>query len=211
MSVLRICYLGEPVLRAKAEPIAEITEDLVCLAHDMIETMLEEPGLGLAAPQVGDSRRLVVLRIISPSDEEEEEAAEDDEEDDEEIEVQALVNPEIVEACDDVLVSREGCLSLPTLYGDVPRARQVVVRAVTVAGDEIEIHAEGLMARILQHELDHLDGTVFLDRADPDTLVWLVPDEDEESGHREDPTTVEQALARFERLAHKRASRGEQD
>ncbi len=85
------------------------------------------------------------------------------------------------------------------------------MRAVTVAGDEIEIHAEGLMARILQHELDHLDGTVFLDRADPDTLVWLVPDEDEKSGHREDPTTVEQALARFERLAHKRASRGEQD
>lgn len=209
MSVLRIRYLGDPVLRARAEPVTEITDELRCLARDMIETLLDEPGLGLAAPQVGESRRLVVVRIISPLDEDRsEEEVEDDEE---EIEVQALINPEIIEAGDDLLVSREGCLSLPTLYGDVPRAREVVVRAVTIAGDEIQMHAEGLMARILQHELDHLDGTVFLDRADPDSLVWLVPDEDEESGRREDPTSVEEALARFERLAHRRAGRGERD
>jgi peptide deformylase len=201
MSLLRIRYLGDPVLRTKAEPVTDITDELRRLAEDMIETMVEKPGLGLAAPQVGQSIRMSVVRLL---------AEEDDAEDEEkEVPVVVLVNPELVERSTEKVTRREGCLSLPTLYGDVERSAEVLVRAFTLEGEPLEIRGKGLMARVLQHELDHLDGVVFLDRADPDTLVWLVPDEREEAGYCEVPTTVEEVVARFEEIAARRGHRKE--
>lgn len=198
--MLRIRYLGEPVLRARAEPVAEITDEIRRLAQDMVDTMLDEPGLGLAAPQVGESLRMVVVRIVSENQDEE-----DTEE--EKPTVAVLVNPEVIESSEETITRREGCLSLPTLWGEVTRPKSVAVRAVDLMGRPMEMHGEGLMARVLLHEIDHLDGTVFLDKANPDTLVWLVPDEDQEEGYREDPTTVEEVTARFEHIARRRRAK----
>lgn len=196
MSVRRISYLGEPVLRAKARPVDEIDQAVIDLARDMVETMLEEPGLGLAAPQVGESRRIIVVRIDA------------DEHEETEPRTVALINPVIIQASEEEVEGREGCLSLPTLQGIVPRAQEVLVAAVGLDGEEVRIEGEGLLARVLQHEIDHLDGVLFIDRADPESLVWLVPDEEEEEGYRRQPTTLEEVVERFERITRRRTAAG---
>lgn len=177
-----IVYCGDPVLARKARRIREIGEDLHELLADMEETMLAADGLGLAAAQVGVPIAAVTIRQ-GPDVEE----------------VLALINPEIVEA-EGEQVGTEACLSLPTLRGIVVRPRRVVVEAFDPTGRPITIEGEGLMARCLAHELDHLAGTLFIDVVRPETLVWVRPDETEEAGYREEATTVEEARAAFERL-----------
>jgi peptide deformylase len=212
MAVRRVLYLGEPLLREPAQPVAELTDEIAQLIEDMIATMMEAPGLGLAAPQVGESLRIVVVRIPTPKDEDEdgeEHQEEDDgeeEDEDEDADILVLINPEVVECSDEQIPHKEGCLSLPTLQGIVARPAEVTISGLDYQGEDVRVRASGLIARILLHEIDHLDGVLFVDQVEPDSLVWLVPDEEAEGGSREEPTTVEEVEQRFERLRERRAA-----
>jgi peptide deformylase len=148
MAVLHVRKYGDPALRRRAEPVREVTPDVRAIVRDMIETMYQEVGLGLAAPQVGVSLRLVVV------DEEKGHGA------------RALINPVIVDQGGSV-VAEEGCLSIPGIFADVARAEWVRVEAQDEDGAPVRIDARGLFARVIQHELDHLDGVLFIDRLDP--------------------------------------------
>jgi peptide deformylase len=141
---------GDPVLRQKAEKISEITPELRRLIADMFDTMYAEEGVGLAAPQVGVGQRVIVVdpRL-------------------DEVKPFALVNPEIVELSEDTDRDEEGCLSLPGLKDVVERPARVVVAGTNVDGEAQRIDASGLLARVLQHEVDHLDGVLFIDRVSP--------------------------------------------
>ncbi|WP_029896291.1 peptide deformylase [Desulfohalovibrio reitneri] len=145
---LEILSYPDPVLAKKAEVIEEITPELRQLAEDMLETMYQSEGIGLAAPQVGESIRLIVVDVTGPSHR---------------AEPMAVVNPEIV-CSDGEVVSEEGCLSVANYRCEVTRAASCTVRGYDLEGNPIEIEAEGLKAICLQHEIDHLDGVLFIDR-----------------------------------------------
>jgi peptide deformylase len=155
MSILKVARMGHPVLRAKARTLdkPEIrSAPIQKLIDDMMDTMAEYHGVGLAAPQIHEGLRLFV-------------AALDDEEDGEDDgEPLALINPEITIIGSDVVEDWEGCLSIPDVRGRVPRAREIRVRALDRRGERIELHAHDFPARVIQHETDHLDGVLFLDR-----------------------------------------------
>ena len=160
MSILKVSRMGHPVLRRKVRPVApaEITSAPVQrLIDDMTQTMLEYNGVGLAAPQVHEELRLFVAQIVRDHE---------DEDDDEtrKPEILALINPEIKPVGRHVEEDWEGCLSIPDLRGLVPRYRDISVRGYDRTGRQIELQASGFMARIIQHETDHLDGVLFLDR-----------------------------------------------
>jgi peptide deformylase len=147
MAIRKLRFMGDPVLREKAEPVAGVTAEVRTLIGDMFDTMYAEEGVGLAAPQVGIGLRVIV---IDPREED--------------IEPFALINPQIVRLGDEVGRDEEGCLSIPGLKEIVERPVTVVVEAVNPDGEPVSIDAAGLLARILQHEVDHLDGILFLDR-----------------------------------------------
>ncbi|MDX2438657.1 MAG: peptide deformylase [Acidobacteriota bacterium] len=152
--LLEVIRLGHPKLRSVAEPVPEdwfASGRLADLGQDMVRTMIEEDGVGLAAPQVAEGIRLFTYWVPETDDEPELSPA-------------VLVNPEIRPVGDDVEEGWEGCLSIPGLRGMVPRYRRLKVKARTVEGDPISLTADGFHARVLQHEYDHLDGIVFLDR-----------------------------------------------
>ena len=154
MSILKVARMGHPVLRERARALgrAEITLPAVQkLIDDMMDTMIEYSGVGLAAPQVHEGLRLFVASL-------------DTDEDNDKAEPVAIINPEIQVVGSDVVEDWEGCLSIPDIRGRVPRARQIVLRAVDRRGDPIEIAAQGFPARVIQHETDHLDGVLFFDR-----------------------------------------------
>jgi peptide deformylase len=142
VSLLEIHVLGSPVLRTETTPVAGVTDDLRRLVDDMFETMHAAQGIGLAAPQVGRLERVAVVQV------------------DEDMLV--LVNPEIVTPIGKER-AEEGCLSIPDIYGDVERAARVTVRALDLEGKPFEREASGLLARALQHEIDHLHGKLFID------------------------------------------------
>lgn len=144
--ILKVRKYGDPVLRKKAEPVETITEELKNFAQDLIDTMLDENGLGLAAPQVGVSKRMVAL-----------DAGE------ERGHPFVILNPEILESSGKS-VREEGCLSFPGIYGKIERPAKVKVRAMKMDGTMMEAELDGLEARAFQHELDHLDGKLFIDR-----------------------------------------------
>ena len=150
--------MEHPVLRAKAKKVSRFDPWLERLVNDMRETMREAPGVGLAAPQIGESVRVLVAEY-------------------EEQQV-ALVNPEIVKASQEQELGTEGCLSIPGYVGDnVPRALAVTVKARDPKGKEIRIKADGWFARILQHEIDHLDGVLYIDYIDPKDVRPVSEDE----------------------------------
>jgi peptide deformylase len=154
--------MGHPVLRKKVRPVpvADITAaPIQRLIDDMAQTMLEYNGVGLAAPQVHEELRLFVAQIIRDQDDEEE-----NEDEARKPEVLALINPEIKPAGRQIEEDWEGCLSIPDLRGLVPRYRDISVKGYDRTGRPIELQASGFMARIIQHETDHLDGVLFLDR-----------------------------------------------
>lgn len=163
--MLAITKLGHPVLRAKAEPIAQVDDALRSLADDMLETMYAHDGCGLAANQVGVARRLIVidtreakkrpsvLRIEGKSRPVHKHMP------------LVLVNPEL-EFGEVHETGSEACLSIPGIHGDVERSAVVRVRATDLEGNIVEFEAEGLLSRALQHEVDHLDGILFIDRLD---------------------------------------------
>ncbi len=151
MSILPICIYPDPVLRKKAEPVKNFDNGLQRLIDDMIETMYNAPGIGLAANQVGRSESLLVIDI------QREEC---------EYGLIVLINPELVEARGKTTYE-EGCLSLPGYFEKVTRHQEVVVRGLDRRGEKIEIAADGLLAIALQHEMDHLEGKLFLDLVNP--------------------------------------------
>lgn len=150
MARLEVRLLGDPILRKKAEGVTVITEELRRLIADMFDTMYAEEGVGLAAPQVGIGDRVIV---VDPHDDE--------------TEPFALINPEILEASRETEKNEEGCLSIPGVRDMVERSSTVRVRGLTENGEVREFEAEGLLSRILQHEVDHLDGILFFDRVGP--------------------------------------------
>lgn len=152
-----ILFLPEPILRRKAHKVEKIDSDLQTLIADMIETMQAAPGVGLAAPQVGVSSRVIVVEY---GDEEDEEAPK---------KLFTLINPEISFPSEEKVVGIEGCLSVPGLLGEVDRYTNVIVRGKNRQGKPVKITAEGWLARVFQHEIDHLDGILYPDRA---TKVW---------------------------------------
>jgi len=145
MAKLKILEFPDPRLRKKAAPIEVVDDALRALIRDMLETMYDAPGIGLAATQVDVHRRLLVTDISSDKSE-----------------PHALINPEIVEK-DGVTVTDEGCLSVPGYYEAVERAEHIRVRFLDRNGEETEMEAEGLLAVCIQHEIDHLDGKLFVD------------------------------------------------
>jgi peptide deformylase len=163
MAVREIAKLGEPVLEQKAKPVAKVTKELKALIQDMIETMRDASGLGLAAPQVRVPQRLFVYDVGEGA--------------------QALINPEIVEAEGEEL-GVEGCLSIPKLQGEVLRSARVVVAGLDRVGKSVKIDASGLLARVFQHEIDHLDGILFIKKSNPSTWHWLTEEDVEEHQRR---------------------------
>jgi len=145
VSILDIRVLGDPILRQETRPVAAVTDDLRRLIDDMFATMHAAKGIGLAAPQVGRTERIAVVDVEGGK------------------RPIALVNPEIVSVGPDAEKSEEGCLSIPDVFGDVARPMAVVVRALDRDGHPIEIQASELLARCLQHEIDHLHGKLFID------------------------------------------------
>ena len=148
MAVLPLRIYGDPVLRAKAKPLLEVTDATKPFVLDMFDTMLAEDGVGLAAPQVGASQRLLVLAVPVKRHKR--------------IDM-TLINPEVVRA-EGWEVGEEGCLSVPGIYDEVKRASSIAVKALDETGKPVEFDAEGYLARAIQHELDHLNGVLFVDR-----------------------------------------------
>ncbi len=161
MAILKIETLGAEVLRRRADEVEVVANDpeTARLIEDMFETMYDAHGIGLAAPQVGISRRLIVVHV--------------NEEDEKPF---ALFNPVVVESSKSKEKGEEGCLSIPGLYGDVKRAAKVEVEAYDRQGRRVVYEMEGMPARVVQHEVDHLDGVLFIDKVDPATLHWMDPE-----------------------------------
>ena len=172
--MLKICKLGEEVLRKKSVPIKdeEINDELRALAEEMFETMENANGVGLACPQVGKNIRMFVAE------------ADDDVK-------RVFINPQIIATSDDSVPYEEGCLSVPQVYENIMRPSKVTVQAQDQNGKKFTLEAEGLLARIIQHENDHLEGVIFIDRGDADFAK----------------KTAEQFAKRAERAAQKAAEK----
>ena len=146
MALLKIVKYGDPVLRKKTEPVTEITDDIIQLAEDMLETMYAAPGVGLAGPQVGVSLQICVIDVVpegkrTPI---------------------VLINPKVLSG-EDKIELEEGCLSFPKIYEKVRRWNKVRVEYTDLKGNLKEVEAEGFLAKAFQHEIDHLNGKVFID------------------------------------------------
>lgn len=170
MSIRKILTPPAPELREPADKVRAFTSELRELVADMVETMREADGVGLAAPQIGVGQRVIVVEYGEGLEDPEVEAAEP--------ELYELVNPEIVQASEETVTGNEGCLSLPDYYGEVERARSVTLKALSPQGEPIRLEADGWLARIFQHEVDHLDGVLFVDRA---REVWKIDEEEGEA------------------------------
>ncbi|AGB40847.1 peptide deformylase [Halobacteroides halobius DSM 5150] len=144
MSILKIREVGDPVLRTTAKEVTEVTDKTRQLLDNMVETMYDAEGVGLAAPQIGISKRIVVIDVGSG--------------------VVELINPQIIDKSEKTYVDQEGCLSIPGETGKVERAFEVTVRALNRDGEKFEVEGKGLLARALQHEIDHLEGKLFTDK-----------------------------------------------
>jgi peptide deformylase len=164
MAIRTIVTLPDPVLRRKARPVTKFDKNLQTLIDDMIDTMREAPGVGLAAPQVGVPERVIVVEYAEP-----EEAEEGEEPQEVDPKLYVLVNPEIVKASPETEVGVEGCLSIPGLVGEVERTYEVRIKGMNRRGQPMKLKAEGWLARIFQHEIDHINGVLFTDHA---TKVW---------------------------------------
>lgn len=147
MSVLDIVLYPDDKLRVKCKPVDSVDDDIRALVDDMVETMYDAPGVGLAAPQVGADVRITVIDCSEPESDPE---------------LRVFINPEITHK-EGSLIWEEGCLSIPGVFSNVKRARRVKVKALDRDGEPFELEAEELLAVCLQHEIDHLDGVLFLD------------------------------------------------
>ncbi len=150
MAVLEIRLLGDPVLRERAAHVDAVDDEVRRLAGDMFDTMYEADGVGLAAPQVGIARRLIVVDSRDPD-----------------VEPMAVINPRVVTSSSETDRAEEGCLSIPGIREVVERPGRAVIEGLDLEGRPIRVEAKGLLARIFQHEIDHIDGILFIDRISP--------------------------------------------
>jgi peptide deformylase len=148
MARVPIRLYGDPVLRRQSEPVETVGDDTMELIQSLMETVDHAAGLGLAAPQIGVTKRVIVVVHIDGEGRRQH---------------LALINPEIVSACGEE-IGEEGCLSIPGIYSNVKRPESVVVQGLDAEGSEISIEAKGVMARAFLHEIDHLDGVMFVDK-----------------------------------------------
>lgn len=148
MALREILVVPDPILKQVSKPVEAVDDDLRALMDDMLETMYAAPGIGLAAIQVGVAKRVIVMDIARP---EEDKAP------------RYFVNPEILWASEETLPYEEGCLSVPEIYDEVERPAKVKIRYLNYQGETVEEDAEGLFAVCIQHEMDHLDGVLFID------------------------------------------------
>jgi peptide deformylase len=148
MTIKPLIILPDPVLRQLSKPIERVDSDLQRLADDMLETMYDAPGIGLAAIQIGVPRRMLVIDISREGEEKQ---------------PQVFINPEILTSSDERSVYEEGCLSIPDYYAEVERPATVSVKYLDRNGKEQTVEADGLLATCLQHEIDHLNGVLFID------------------------------------------------
>ena len=154
--MLDIYTLGEEVLREKCEPVKTFDDGLAVLVDAMLDTLEEADGIGLAAPQIGVSKRFFVVDTRREG------------------ERYAFINPEIIETSHEQGSYEEGCLSVPGMYYDIVRPLSVTIQAQDVKGKSFVLKATGLLARVIQHENDHLNGVLFIDRMEPDAREALV-------------------------------------
>jgi len=165
VAIKKILFHDNPLLRQKSQRLKKIEPSTQALIDDMIETMRAANGVGLAAPQIGVLRRVIVIEIPPETDEPESKS-----------QLYVLINPEIVKRSDEEEVADEGCLCLPNYVAEVPRAFAVTAKGKDRHGKDIRVKGQGLLARALQHEIDHLDGVLFTDRMeDPSTLRYVPP------------------------------------
>ena len=176
MALRSIVTMPDPVLKRKAKPITKFDKDLQTLIDDMIETMRDAPGVGLAAPQVDISEQLIVVEYSEDD--------EDDDDDDEGVEekpekpkkLYVMINPEITKTSEEKVLGVEGCLSIPGIQGEVERFEAIQVKGLNRFGKPLKLKLNGWMARIFQHEIDHLNGVLFTEIA---TRLWKFQEEEE--------------------------------
>ena len=149
MTLRHILIHPDPRLKTRTDPVTEITDELRALADDMLETMYDAPGIGLAAPQIGSMARMLVMDCVKDEDEAPR--------------PMVLINPVVISASEERSTYEEGCLSIPDQYAEVERPAEVTVRWLGLDGAETEEHFTGLWATCVQHEIDHLDGKLFID------------------------------------------------
>jgi peptide deformylase len=155
-----VVKVPDPVLRKVSEPVEKLNKKVGFLIDDLMRVMKKANGVGIAAPQLGQLLRVVV---VAPAG----------------YKPMALINP-VITKMEGEQIGQEGCLSIPGLYGDVKRAQYIEVEALDRKGNEVVLELEGMPARIVQHEVDHLDGILFIDKVDVSTLHWMNPEEPEE-------------------------------
>lgn len=179
MALRRIVLLGNPVLRQKAQPVSKISKTEQQLIDDMLETMEANEGVGLAAPQVAVLKRIFVAKW--------------------EGETFTLINPVIEWRSEDMVIGSEGCLSIPKVQAEVNRHAKIRVKALDRQGRKVTLEPEGWLARIFQHEIDHLDGILIIDRSND--LYWVVTEMDESGGERTRlvPTNKSAIIAAFQK------------
>ena len=168
MGLRRIRLLGDLVLRKKAHKVTRFNDSLRALVEDMAETMRNSDGVGLAAPQVGVLQRVVVIE--TPEEEDEPGSGR----------FHAVVNPEIVRTSEEQVDGIEGCLSIPGYVGEVTRHEAVTIKGQDLRGRKIRIKAQGFLARVFQHEIDHLEGVLFIDQLTAPDRIWHVEEGEEE-------------------------------
>lgn len=166
MAVREIITLGHPTLRRRAHKVTKFGPEIKHLIDDMIETMRAAPGVGLAAPQVNVSERVIVVEL--PADEETGDPAE----------LYAFVNPEIVKTSRELEEGQEGCLSIPGYVGEVERSVEIIVRGQDAYGKPQRLKAYDYLARIFQHEIDHLEGVLFIDRVTEPSKIHKITEEE---------------------------------
>lgn len=173
MAVHEIIHVGDPRLRQRSRPVQQVTQEVRDFIDDMVETMHVGNGVGLAAVQVGVLQSLIVVEV--PEDEEIPGSGK----------LYIVINPEIVKASAETDIGLEGCLSVPGYVGEVERALSVVVRGLNRHGKAQRIHAEGYLARVFQHEIDHTNGILYIDRLVAPERIWPVDEGDEEQAELE--------------------------
>jgi len=167
MTVREIIISPDTVLRQRARKVRHVTKEVETLIDDMIETLRAAPGIGLAAPQVGVSQRVIIVEVAEESD--------DPEAPPKPPKLYAVVNPEIVRHSSETNVANEGCLSIPGYLGEVERYNTMTIKGLNRHGVPLRLKAKGWLARVFQHEIDHLEGILYIDRA---TQMWRLEEQE---------------------------------
>jgi peptide deformylase len=187
MAVRDILLVDHPILRKKAKKVEKVTPEIRRLIQDMIETMRQAPGVGLAAPQVGVNQRIIVVEY---GEEETDNRPEDAERPPIKKKLYAVINPEITYRSPERVEGGEGCLSIPGWMGLVDRHQAIEVRGLSRSGSKIRLKLEGWIARVFQHEIDHLDGILFTDRITSPDKLWRIPPPEAESDKASAPSSA---------------------